>query len=743
MSFQPDNAAPAWTSRAAIAAVGIAILLAFLSGANEGTGASDRDYWFSPTDQPWTQVLLPALDTPYTTPWSPSALAGRGAIAIASGRRTAPRDLAGLATTAAIVMLGLWLTATGVPLFPVLLTMLGMAAGSTLWWRGIYWTPDTLSPFFAMAAAWTGWRGLQTRRLIFGLAAAVAAALAMSENPAWLACVPAVLVFLWTRQPAGRDRVMAIVPGFAGAGVAITACAVLPVLARSAAARSSTWAALAGVAPPSGVTAWLAIVDVQVQSVGVLVADLSREFTPIGAVLMCIGVAVLARVPHQRRGLGVLAIGLAGWQWFAPHSRLDPVSVPVAIAGWAAVAIALDWLQHTLSRRTGQVIVVVVGLLLISEPALTRARMAALGRDSRSNEQARIAYAFAVNDLPPGTAIVAESRRVDATVLLASQKAGAPAVLVPQTLDAVDAWVTSGRPLVAFANGRANLAPFGFVFERAWAGTTAVAAVTGRTACATLKPGEWTDVSLLLASGAFIVHGAGPGTAPGGVQLRLTDAEPARFASIEPRSIPYSLSTETGGATLHIPETGRRSPVTFTLVAPPHDAVATADDHSPVMICPGVQVRDLTLVANPLATASLPMTSATAFGPGWHSAEADPDPFRWTSGARSSIRITAATAGPIRVTITATPAAPQPRKPAVALTVNTCAYPAQAMPPGQGDYEWEVPARCWRSGANQLWVAVTPLVSPASLAGGPDTRLLGARVGAVRFAHVAGAQNAK
>ncbi len=711
-----------------MAAVGIAILLAFLSGASEGTGASDRDYWFSPTDQPWAQALLPALDTPYTTPWSPSALAGRGAIAIARGRRTAPRDLAGLATTAAIVMLGLWLTTTGVPLFPVLLTMLGMAAGSTLWWRGIYWTPDTLSPFFAMAAAWTGWRGLQTRRPIFGLAAAVAAALAMAENPAWLACVPAVLVFVWTRQPSSRDRVMAIV-----AIGAVTASAVLPVVARSAAARSSTWATLAGVAPPSGLTAWMAMVDVQVPSAGAMVADLSREFTPIGAVLMGIGMAVLARVPHQRRGLGVLAIGLAGWQWFAPHSRLDPVSVPVAFAGWAAVAVALDWLQHTLSRRAGQVMVVVVGLLLISEPALTRARMAALGRDSRSNEQARIAYAL---DLPAGTAIVADSRRADAAVLLASQKAGAPAVLVPQTLDAVDAWVTSGRPLVAFANARANLAPFGFVFERAWAGTTAVAVVTGRTACATLKPGEWTDVSLLLASGAFIVHGSGPGTAPGGVQLRLSDAEPVRFASIEPRSIPYVLSAATGGAMLHIPETGRRSPVTLTLVAPPHDAVATADDDSPAMICPGVQVRDLTLVANPLATAALPMTSATAFGPGWHSAEADPDPFRWTSGARSSIRITSATATPIRVTITASPAAPSARTPSIALTVNSCASPTQAMPPGQGDYEWEVPARCWRPGANQLWVAVTPLVSPASLTGGPDTRLLGARVGAVRLARL-------
>jgi hypothetical protein len=519
-------------------------------------------------------------------------------------------------------------------------------------------------------------------------------------------------VFAWNRRPSPRDRGIIV-----AVGIAIAACAVLPVVAT---------------------------VDVQAPSIGVLVANLSREFTPIGTGLMIIGVAVLAQIPHQQAGLAILVIGLAAWQWFVPHSRFDPVSVPVAFTGWAAIATALAWLQGTFSRRAGQVLLVVLGLLLIGEPALTRARLAALGRDNRSNEQARLAYAFSTGDLPTGTAIVSESRRVDSTVLLASSKAGQPAVFVPQQIDAVEEWIAGGRPLVAFANARANLAPFGFLFERAWAGTTPVSTVAGRATCATLKPGEWTDVSLLLAGGTFIVHGAGPGTAPGGVQLRLTDATPVAFAKIEPRSIPYSLSAVSDGvSTLRIPETGRTSPVTFWFATAPQEAVATAENNSPAMICPGVQTRDLTLSAKPLATASLPMTSAFAFGPGWHSAEADPDLFRWTSARRSSVRITTVAAGSVRVTITATPAAPQAQRPSIGFTVNSCAYPAQAMPPGQGDYEWEVPATCWRAGANQLWVEVTPLVTPASLNGGPDTRLLGARIGAIRLARVAGAQNAK
>jgi hypothetical protein len=71
------------------------------------------------------------------------------------------------------------------------------------------------------------------------------------------------------------------------------------------------------------------------------------------------------------------------------------------------------------------------------------------------------------------------------------------------------------------------------------------------------------------------------------------------------------------------------------------------------------------------------------------------------------------------------------------LAVNDCQLPIRPMPPGQGDYEWDVEPRCWRTGVNQLWLQSSPLVSPASLQGGHDTRLLGARIGALRFARIA------
>jgi len=738
MSLPSHPISPAWQARAAIAATGVVVLLVFLASAARGVGTAERDYWFSPTDHPWAQSMLPALDSPYAAPWSPSALAGRASMAIALGRRTALRDLGAVASAAAVTALGLCLLGSGLPLLPVLLAMIGMAAGSTFWWRGVYWTADALSPALALAAAWAGWRWTVTRRPVFGGAAGVAAALAMVEDPAWLACLPAAVLFSWPRVPSRTHRVAAL-----AASALVGACALWPVLARTAVARRAPWAVLAGLEPPSSLPLWADLIDIRQPSVGSLAADLSREFTPLGVALLIIGVGVLWSIRDSRRGLAMLVAGLIGWQWFIPHSSFESVGVPVAVAGWAAVAVALRWVRQAMPPQSGRALIVLIGLLMIGEPVATRARLGTLGTDQRSEQQARMAYGFKVSDLPAGAAIVAESRRVDAALLLSSQRAGTPAAIIPQHLASLEAVVNRGRPLFAFSNGRANLAPFGFLFERSRAGAVEVAAVVGRTRCADLTPGEWADVSLLLATGSFIVHGAGPGTAPGGVILRLTDAEPARFASIEPRSIPYFLETATGGATtLRITETGRTSPVTFTFVTIPHNAVATAEGHSPVMICPGLQDGDPALGRNPAAMVSLPMTSA-AFGPGWHSAEADPDPFRWTAAPRSSMRITVAPAGPIHVTITATPAARSAQKPAIEFVVNTCAFPAQPMSPGQGDYEWHVPSHCWRPGPNQLWVGVTPLVSPAALSGSPDMRLLGARVGAVRLARVASDQNAK
>lgn len=287
--------------------------------------------------------------------------------------------------------------------------------------------------------------------------------------------------------------------------------------------------------------------------------------------------------------------------------------------------------------------------------------------------------------------------------------------------------------------------------------TTEVAVLAGQVPCVPLEPGKWPDVSLLVANGSFILHGATPDAAPGGVILRLTDPQPIRFSSIEPRSIPFEMGPVVHDAaagigdleraaarasvpqvvTLRIRETGRRDPITFTFAAPPQTVVATADGSSPVTLCPGVARADVTLGRLLTASAALRMNISPPFGTGWHSPEADPDPFRWTAAPNASLRISMAPPGPMHVTVTATPAARATQHPTLGLAVNDCQLSVRSMPPAQADYEWDVEQRCWHAGVNQLWLQSPALVSPASLVGGHDTRLLGARIGAIRLASIA------
>lgn len=742
--------APRWASRAVIAAVGLAAYLTYLSGAALGIGTADRDHIFSPSDSPWAQSLLPALDTPFAVTWSPSSLAGRGSIAVALGRRTALRDFAGVATAFTIVVFGAWLRSAGVPLYAVLFAMLAMGASSTFWWRGIYWSADALSPALALTAAWAGWRWLQSSRRVFALIAVIAGALALAEDPSWLACLPAIALLLWSRVTDAATRLRAV----AAIG-AIGAAAARPFLARAMVARELSWAEVIGAEPPRAIALWSQrVLGLHGSSLRGAVTSVSREFTPLGALMLLIGLVVLWHVPRNRRPLAALVAGLIAWFWLVPRSGLETVSVPLSVCGWAAVAVALAWVTQSLRPGAGRALVAVVGVLLIAEPGLTRVRLTALGKDRSSEAQAGMAYDFKVKDLPPGTAIIAESRRVDAALLLSSQRDGSPALIVPQSIDTLKALATGGRKMVGFTNARAHLERFGFLFERSWMGTAQIAVLAGQMPCVALEPGKWPDVSMLVANGSFILHGATPDAAPGGVILRLTDPQPIRFSSIEPRSIPFEMGPVVHDAaagigeldraaarwgvpqviTLRIRETGRRDPVTFTFAAPPQAAVATADSPTPVTLCPGVARADLTL--GRVTNAALRINVSPPFGAGWHSPEADPDPFRWTAAPNASLRISIAPPGPVHITVTATPASRATQHPTLGLAVNDCQLPERPMPPGQADYEWDVEESCWHAGVNQLWVQSSPLVSPASLSGGHDTRLLGARIGAIRLARI-------
>ncbi len=667
-------------TRGVLLAAAIAITLAYLAGGAQGIGAGDRDYVFSPAVDPEVQRAIADGDVPLGAPPTLSALTARASLAVALGRRSALRDFAAVSAALAAVAFAACLLAAGLPAIAVTTAMLGLSLGETFWWRGVSYANDALFPALALLAIWAAlhWRAHSRRSMaVIAFAAAIAAAADCM--------VPLMARSLGTPEP----------PPFLGA--------------------------------------------------------LTKEFTALGFFLGLIGFAVLAQSPVTRIPAAIVAVVLLAWHAVA-RSAIDPVSVPLVLAGWYAIAVAIARLHSSTPPPARHLLVAAVAVVLIATPALTRWRLSGLGKDVASEQRARMAGEFRPGDASEGVMVMAESRRSDAAIMLTSRLAGSPITIVPQSPDHVAEALQTRRPLLAFANAERHLGQLGFLFERAIVGNVVMATVAGRVPCATLNADTFEDVSLLLANGSFVIHGP-PNAAPAGIVIRMSSAAPTGVAAIEPRSIPYELGAvaadaegvpallEVAGgrdagaiASMRIPATGRVSPVAVTFTNPPAYAVATSEEPTPVSICPGLPRSGITLGAAADASATLRMNDNAPFGSGWHPVEADPDYFRWTGAPDASVRISVARPSPVFVTITATPAARPEQNPTIAMTVNGCRLESRTMQSGQGDYSWEVGERCWRPGVNQLWIHTSPLISPASLFATHDTRLLGARVGAIRLA---------
>ena len=560
--------------------------------------------------------------------------------------------------------------------------------------------------------------------------AAVATALAIAAFGVWLLAINIPLFIT-----ALAMLCVAMGPTFWGRGISWTHDALTPALALMALWATARWFSTRrrGFAAAAVAVAIAAVMDrrfdVVDSSTQVLTFRPVAEFTPLGVFLLVVGLVVLLGTVSYRLLVAV------GWMCYialaeaARDSPLDVVSLPLAIGGWTAVAIGLTWIKNAVSPIAGTALVTIIALLTMAEPALTRARLWTLGRDLPSEARTRLAADIRPADVPDRAVVVAEAHRADVFLRLGLTLARREAAFVPQLPDRIHAATGEGMTVLAFDRARANLERLGFLFERDWIGNTEVSAVAGHTPCIDLKPREWQDVSLLVATGSFVIHGSRPGAAPGGVVLRVSGNQPVQVSSIEPRSIPLEIT----GTDIRVPETTRIDPVIVTFASAPVSATATAEDGLPVRMCAGAQRGPLTLGRSANAAAALRMHDSAVFGTGWHLLEADPDFFRWTAASDALVRVSMAPVSPVRVTITATPASRPSQQPVIGLVVNTCRFPSQRMQAGQGDYEWVADASCWRPGMNHMWIAVTPLISPASLSNSHDTRLLGARIGAIRL----------
>ena len=564
--------------------------------------------------------------------------------------------------------------------------------------------------------------------------AAVAGALAAAAFAAWLraAGVPAFPVVLAMLG-------MGMGATFWWRGTTYTADALAPALALLAAWAAWRWRArrrrsMVTLAVMSALLAMVELITPLIQGAlggpppGV-VASLVREFTPLGAFLVVVGLATLLYSRATRLPAALTTTGLLLWHLLT-RSLIDPIGVPVVVCGWAAIAVALMWIQRIMRPRAGVAVVTVIGVVLVAEPSLTRMRLWALGRDLATEHSVRAANELAIREIPEQAAFVAESRRVDTAILLSAHQAGRRSVIVPQVPEQLAMALDNGTPIIAFPNARAHLERYGFLFERAFAGNVPVSIIAGHVPCVALESGTWQDVSLLVTGGSFVAHGARPGQAAGGMVLRVSGPQPPQVSAIEPRSIPFDVNA----SDLRVPATSRTDPVIVTLASAPVSAAATAEVGPPVRLCAGVQRGPLTLGGARNASASMRMNESTPFGAGWHPVEADPDFFRWTAAPEALVRVSMAQPDAVRITVTATPAARPSQQPTIGLVVNGCRLPVQRMQPGQGDYEWVTESSCWRSGMNHMWIAVTPLISPAAFFNTHDTRLIGARIGAIQLA---------
>lgn len=707
-------------------AIGLAAWLLYSGSGALGIAVSDRDRAFTAADPAWSQALVPALSVPHG--WLPSSAIGRASRAIAQGRLTAIRDLATTVTAVTVAVFGVLLIGAGLEAFAVLLATAGLAVSPTFWWRGVSWSADTMAPLFALLAAWMLWRGLRDRQAVSLAAALACAALAIAEDPSWLAVAPAAA--MWARRRLPIDNRNLIVTS---ALILLVLCAGLSLLDRWLVARALAGTAVAGAAVPDLLELWrVSIFAVPPPSLETLRGPFIGELTVLGAAVALGGVAHLVEITPQRAAAAVALAGLLLWLLVVPRAESEGLSVPLAMAGWTTVAVALSWLRDKTKVVFGIPAIAFCGAFLVYTPVMTRVQQAYPPNARHDLElRARSAAELPMRDIGPELLFVAETRRSDATLLLSSRRAGRPATIVPQRADQLAAAFSRDRVVAALPAAATNLEANGFLFVRRPLGNAMLAISAGRVQCVDLQRGEWRDILPQAAAGSIAIHGASPDARPGEVRLtfRGVSGNPVRRTS--PARVRYLLPPSAAGeSTLQIPQARRGPPIiAVTLSARPSNASATVDSEAPTRIC-GHLPEGEWLIGPVIDESRAINLSSRVFRTGWHHVEADPDPFRWTGAERALMVIGVAAPRAVRVSVTARPAADARRGPAIALSVNDCEFSRRPMHDGQSAYEWDVEGRCWMPGGNRVWLSVTPLVSPPDPG---DTRRMGARIGAVRL----------
>jgi hypothetical protein len=478
--------------------------------------------------------------------------------------------------------------------------------------------------------------------------------------------------------------------------------------------------------------------------------DWAPVWSPLVAALAMVGVAVIRGPARQRAGL-IAAVLLAATIGLAYGQFRDELARFVAWMLAPVAGVGLSWIAGQAPAARRGAVVAALALVLIIAGAASSARPPGIA-DARlfASRFAESLKALRGTAGPAPLAVVAEDTLVDSAVVAF----GGGLHRLPQDADAAAFAWSSGAHVVAGPSARRNLEALGLVFR----GVHSIAepmrfewsAVIDRHQCAAVRVDRWSLLPGLEFTGRIgLMVPAGLGE----LRLIVGDSLPVALRAERPDGLPVSIAVETlltghamnlpppdywfdGGSPQSAPgevvratiaanpmadrivavHLGRRSPrVLARLRGYPVGA------HGRVCAAPLGPDR---LFAAPVAEERIVLEAEPLFGTGWYGFERyGASAFRWGSGD-AVVLVPLEKRGPLRVSTRLAPAVATGEPPELVLEVNGIEQARRATRPGLGDYSWDVPARVWVTGVNDLRFHVSRTVRPADQGGG-DRRVLG------------------
>ena len=480
--------------------------------------------------------------------------------------------------------------------------------------------------------------------------------------------------------------------------------------------------------------------------------DWGPAWSALGLALAAVGFAAPLWPGRLRAGLAATIAAVAVAAAAYGDSR-DELARFVAWMIAPVAAVGLTWIARQAAPTRQPWVTTGLAIVLVTDGLTASSRPPGVGDVRLFAEKfaASLADAVAAAGVAP-PAIVAEDTIVDSAVVTF----GGGLSRIPQDADVAARSWSAGSRVMAGPTGRRHLEMFGLVFHRAVTIAEPVrfewAAVVDRYRCDAVRDDRWSLLPGLEFTGRIGLQV--PAGLGGELQVIVGDTLPVALRAERPDGSPAAMKIERllngpsvntpppdywfdGGTPQDAPaeivratiaahpaaeqvlalHLGRRAPrVLARLRGYPAGAVGR--------VCAASLGVDRLFASQEVKEEQVPIVPDSVFGAGWHGVEGRaPGAFRWSTGD-AVVLAPLERRGALRVTAKASPAITQGDAPELTLSVNGVAQARVPMRPGVADYAWDVAARAWVTGVNDLHFHVSRTVRPADL-GAADTRVLG------------------